>query len=138
TIVDHIIINRRADKLGYAKSCCILGLLMKEDANQLGDLSEAFSWIEKGANLGEPSAQSELGVMYLKGFGCNKNEQKGVELIQKAADQNVSIAQYQLGTLYTEGLGVERNSKKAIFWLSCAASSGLQEANTYLRENYKF
>ncbi len=48
---------------------------------------KAFEWYSKAAAQGDPSAQFNLGLMYLNGQGVQKDDIKAFEWYSKAAAQ---------------------------------------------------
>ncbi|WP_307781402.1 tetratricopeptide repeat protein [Psychrobacter sp. H8-1] len=55
------------------------------------------------ANQGNASAQYNLGVMYYKGKGVQKNNAKAVEWFKQAAKQGHTKSQYNLEIMYSNG-----------------------------------
>ncbi|WP_198022325.1 tetratricopeptide repeat protein [Candidatus Odyssella acanthamoebae] len=49
--------------------------------------------LQKAAEQGHAGAQSNLGGMYYKGEGVEKNAEKAVEWYQKAAEKGNALAQ---------------------------------------------
>jgi TPR repeat protein len=66
-------------------------------------------------------AQSNLGYMYGKGEGVEKDAVQAVSWFRKAAVQGVAEAQNNLGSMYNKGEGVQQNSQEAARWFRMAA-----------------
>ena len=100
--------------------------------------TQAASYLEKAANLGEFTSQSVLGSMYMKGEGVPQDYQKAKYWLEKSASQQFAPAQFGLGLMYYEGLGVAKDAKKAFFWVEKAATqgNGYEQARLKLGEMY--
>ena len=85
------------------------------------DYREAARWYRKAADLGDPIAQYNLGVMYRSGQGVPQNSSEAARWYQKAAEQGDPDAQKNLGDLYRRGEGVREDTRKAFSWYQKAA-----------------
>jgi TPR repeat protein len=56
------------------------------------DKAEAARWYRLSADQGDPDAQYNLGVLYLKGTGVPKDRDEAVRWFKKAAGQNHASA----------------------------------------------
>ena len=72
----------------------------------------AYKWYKKSASpnittreKGFADAQYNLGVMYLKGEGVDKNDKVSAKWFRMAAQQGHADAQYNLGLLFKPGKG---------------------------------
>jgi TPR repeat protein len=88
------------------------------------DYARAANLFTQAAQDGNARAQFELGRMYLKGLGVEKDCAATAAWIGKAASQNLAIAQTLFGTLYLKGLCVSRDNATAMSWYDKAASLG--------------
>lgn len=70
----------------------------------------------------------DLGKLYERGRGVNKNISKAVEWFQKAASAGHAYSQARLGVLYFEGRGVKQNYNKALKLLNAAAKKNVSSA----------
>lgn len=87
---------------------------------------------EKAASKENGNAIYNLGLMYYRGLGVEKNPIKAVEYIERAADKNIYNAIYDLGALYYNGeAGVEKDYQKAEFYFK-----KLPEDNKFNKANY--
>ncbi len=107
------------------------------DAYNNGDFRTSAKLILPLAKKGFAKAQYNLGVMYEKGNGVEKNLKKAKKWFQFAAEQGLSRAQYNLGLMYGKGNGVAKDYSKAIKWLSLAADQGNGKAQTNLGWMYE-
>jgi hypothetical protein len=69
------------------------------------DYKTAFELYTKLANEGDADAQTSLGYMYQVAQGCEKNDEKALELYEKAAEKKQPYALFNLAILYMNGLG---------------------------------
>ena len=65
--------------------------------NDEGDFDGAFEYLTKAAELGDMNAHNELGIMYEKGQGVEKDEEKAVYHYEKAAIGGDPYARNNLG-----------------------------------------
>ena len=110
----------------------------------------AFYWFSKSANLNLAIAQTELGLMYIKGKGTRKSGKKASYWFYRAAYQGNTeanhwlvvysnngnkYAQLNLGKLYKEKkLGNKNSYRLAKKWLEQSAKQGEVEAMLLLAE----
>lgn len=86
---------------------------------------EARRLLLKSAYLGEPSAQSILGVLYQSGFiGFNKDLAESFNWSLKAAEQGYMQAQFRVAEAYCTGQGVPLDEIIACEWYKKAAEQG--------------
>ena len=64
----------------------------------------------------------QLGVLYLNGWGVEKNPSETARWYSKAAEAEFAEAQYRLGQLYEKGLGVTQDFAKALNLYRAAAA----------------
>jgi uncharacterized protein len=89
------------------------------------DSKRAAALFEHAAKTQNHSAaQFNLGVLYERGEGVQKDLDTAVRWYEKAAQQNNPKAQYNLGFLLLEGFGVPKNPRAALQWLEKAAHQG--------------
>ncbi len=75
-----------------------------------------------------------LGVLYQKGEGVEKNLIKAAQLYTKACELKESFGCGALGMLYENGQGVEKDLRKATQFYSKACKLGNQKACEILKE----
>jgi TPR repeat protein len=88
------------------------------------DYARAANLFMQAAWDGNARAQFEVGRMYLKGLGVEKDCATTAAWIGKAANQNLAIAQTLFGTLYLKGLCVSQDIAAAKSWYAKAANLG--------------
>lgn len=97
---------------------------------------EVIEVIKIAAAHGYANAQHELGVMYQKGEGVEKNYVKAVAWYRKAAEQGHTTAQCALAFMYQDGRGVQQDYLQAACWRKKAAELGDQWAQFMLGNMY--
>ncbi|MDY3333314.1 MAG: SEL1-like repeat protein [[Actinobacillus] rossii] len=104
-----------------AQAMANLGVFYKE----LGDADNAFLWTNQAADLGNVSAETNLGFLYAYGIGVKANKEKALYWLKKAMDKKHSEAYFILGRIYEKGTSViEKSSLKAFELYSMAAHQG--------------
>lgn len=89
------------------------------------------------AKQGNKDAEYNIGVMYEKGRGVDRNPRKAVEWLSKAARQGHATAMAELGILYFEGEAIAADEAKAFALLSSAANQNIPSAQFYLGRIYE-
>jgi len=102
------------------------------DAYQRGDYETALREWEPLAKQGNPSAQSNLGLMYENGQGVLQDYKTAVKWYKLAAKQGFAVAQSNLGWMYDKGKGVPQDYKTAVKWYRLAAKQGDASAQSNL------
>lgn len=99
---------------------------------------EAADWDREreGADAGDPGAQTEVGLHYMKGGRVPQDEAEAVKWFRKAADQNHPEAQFSLGEAYRKGDGVAKDPAEAVKWFRLAADQGWHPAQAVLGQMY--
>jgi TPR repeat protein len=72
------------------------------------------------------------------GYGCNKDENEGVQLLRSCCEKNNGRALLSLGFCYEKGKGVPQNYEMAIGWYRKAAEQGYQKAQHALGLCYEY
>jgi TPR repeat protein len=106
------------------------------DAYNRKDYKEAVRLWQPLAEQGNAGAQSNLGNMYHKGLGVQRNFKEAVKWYRLSAEQGYAAAQYKLGWMYEKGVSVyypwmyeegervPRDDVLAYMWWSICGSSG--------------
>ncbi len=89
------------------------------------------------ATEGNVKAMYDVGKLYERGRGVNKDISKAAEWFQKAAIEGNTSAQARLGILYFEGRGVKQNYNKALKLLNSAAQANVPSALYQLANMYE-
>lgn len=109
------------------------------------DFPEAANWFEKSAAQGNPGAQAMLGIMYLWGYGVQRDNGlanswcgKSNDRLQQSALAGDPDAETILGRLYQWGCGVKQDSTQARSLFQKAADQGSGWAEDNLGIMYLF
>jgi TPR repeat protein len=87
-------------------------------------MADARKRFEKAAAEGNSSAQVNLAVCYLNGWGTQQNYGAGLHWLRMAAAQGDARSRTNLGILYLKGWGVRRDYEEAIRNFQFAAEHG--------------
>src|SRR5262245_17850115 len=114
----------------------IIFMLCFATSTTAGPLDDAAAAIRKGdyaiaqqilrplADKGDALAEFNLGQMYARGLGVQRDYTEAAAWLRKAADQGLAIAQLYLGLAYTDGDGVAQDDAEAAKWFRAAAERG--------------
>lgn len=102
-----------------------------------GDYVAALKEFNALASQGDASAEYNLGVMYMKGWGIAQDFKEAVKWFHLAAIQKNASAQYNLGLMYRNGQGLTQDDKEAVKWFRLAADQGNVLAQYNLGVMYK-
>ena len=107
-------------------------------ADKGGDAMAAARFYRAAADEGYPLAQTNLGVMYERGEGgLRRDDREAARLYQLAADQNFPAGQASLGTFYMAGRGgLRRDEAQAARLWRLAADAGNAQAQNNLGKLY--
>ena len=94
------------------------------DAYELGDYRKAYDIWLPFARAGDPTAQHNLGLMWLTGKGVAREPEQAALWFAQAADNGSASAATQLGLMHIRGLGVEKDYDRAAVLLDQAARGG--------------
>jgi len=102
------------------------------------NLTEAYEWARKAADLGYSDAATTIGIMYETGKGAPQNGTEASIWYRKAADDGNPTAMAYLGALYEAGNGVKQDYTEAMAWYRKGADAGNHDAMNaigYLYQN---
>jgi len=94
-----------------------------ENANGSTEKDGTQTSIRVLAYKGDPEAQYQLGMIYLRGDGVEVNGKLAVEWFRRSAEQGHKAAQLALADCYTYGWGVEVDESKAEYWRNLSYDS---------------
>jgi hypothetical protein len=89
------------------------------------------------ANSGNTEAQYDVGEMYERGRGVNRNMKQAFHWYLKAAEQGNTKGAFRTGLCYLKGEGVAKNLEKALKWFQKSAEKSYERANYYLGVMYE-
>jgi TPR repeat protein len=101
-----------------------------------GDFETAMEKWRPLALGGNPSAQTNIGVMYYQGRGVRRDPAEGVRWYKMAAMKGYPEAMYNLGVAHMNGLGAEKSAEEALRWYRLAAEGGYVSAQLLLGNMY--
>ncbi|MBK6472900.1 MAG: sel1 repeat family protein [Betaproteobacteria bacterium] len=80
------------------------------------------------AEGGDAKAQLQLGMVYMKGAGVERNPATALKWIQKSAEQGYAEAQHALGSIHQSGRATMKDYQLAFKWFEQAAEQNHAEA----------
>jgi TPR repeat protein len=86
------------------------------------------------AKAGDPKAQFDLGLCYVRADGVNKDNKEFFKWLTKSAEQGYAPAQCNLGRCYYYAMGIKKDYEEAVKWLTNAADQGDQLAKKELEK----
>jgi hypothetical protein len=89
------------------------------------------------AEAGDPKAQLQFGMAYLKGDGVDRDPAAAIKWIKRSAEQGHADAQYALGAMYHAGRGALQSFPLAFKWFELAAQQNHAEAQFSLGVMYR-
>lgn len=97
---------------------------------------QAKRYLHQAAQLGNAQAQTELGLMYLKGKKVEQDTALGLKYLEQAASQHNGLALNALGEALEQGIGIEANLDQAIQYYRKAAAQVNADAYSHLGRLY--
>ena len=110
-----------------------------DEANQYyqsKDYVPAFKEYEPLAKAGDDLAQTRLGIMYLNGYGVERNLKEAFTWFELAANKNYAEAQFFYAACMINGYGTYKNPEQAIPWFKKSAAQGNVRAQAVLSSLY--
>ncbi|MCP4474026.1 MAG: sel1 repeat family protein [Gammaproteobacteria bacterium] len=129
----HQFRNRKSHLIAYAQkpdSPCTARaqLILGHDYFTNYDYRQAHYWWTKAAMQQNADAQYDLGLLYHKGYGVKKDNDKTLEWWEKAAKNGEGAMQYKLAMAYLAGKVTKKNPQKAAYWMQQAATNNYRSA----------
>lgn len=117
-----------------------VGALLKSGMEyyQQQNYVEARKNFAAAAKLGNPEAQSMLGVIYDNGHGVATNYQEAMKWFRQGAQKGHAPAEFCLGVMYRDGHGVSQDYNEATKWIRKSAERGYDEAQFNLGLMYLY
>ena len=106
-------------------------LSMNNIGTNLNDINESFKLWKESAELGTKQAQYNLGLCYLYGKGCIKNENEAFNWFLKSAEQGFLNSIYNIGLMYRDGIGIEKNQIEAEKWCKIGSNTSKSLGHFY-------
>ena len=121
---------------GDSRAAYLLGDIYL-NAKDAIDYEKARKWLEKSASIGERDALYQMGVVYDKALGVERNLEQAVKWFKLAADQRDAQAQLNLGILHDpRANGIAKDPEMAAQWFVMSANNGNQRAKQILEKQY--
>lgn len=98
---------------------------------------DAIEWLMKAVELEYPTAIADLGVLYMNGWGIEKDGNKAFKYNKIAAEKGVAQGELNLGVCYEYGIGTNQDFREAVKWFRKAANKGVPDAENSLGVCYK-
>ena len=105
---------------------------MIEIDNPPRNFAKGIRQLSKSAEMGFPTAQATLGMIYFSGIGVKKNPELAVKWCSRAAREKLPLGMFYLGMAYSIGDGVAQNDDYALRWIRAAADRQLTMAQLTL------
>ena len=94
-----------------------------------------MKWFKKADELGVKKAANEIGILYDRGLGVNKNTKEAIKWYLKAANNDIPVSCYNLGIKYQYD---EKNYKLAKSWYIKAINLKYDNARYQLAKLYLY
>ena len=101
------------------------------------DVTEAVKLYFSAAEKGDPTAQSNMGVVYEYGIGVEKDYKEAIKWYRKAIENGSSHGMTNIGRMYEEGKGGRKSYIIAMDWYQKAAEHGYSEAMRWIGSLYE-
>ncbi|HEX8211217.1 MAG TPA: tetratricopeptide repeat protein [Longimicrobium sp.] len=101
------------------------------------EYAEALPIFTAAAEAGNPEAMGFLGIMYLNGFGTDKDHDMALKWLRRGATKRDARSMNALGIVYKDGLSVDRNYMVAKEWFLLAERNGYAEAMNNIGDMYR-
>lgn len=115
----------------YFYARCMLDGPLKKNAQK------AAHWFQQAIEGGYFAALCDLGQLYMRGDGVEKDIAKGEALCYEAAMKSAIDAQIFLGLFYSSGEFVDKDEQKSLHWLTIAAKKGHPKAQYQLAKMFQ-
>ena len=113
----------KSAELGNEHAVHMLGVIYRDYSDQVSlNYEKSFDYFLRGAKLGFGPSQNNLGWMYYKGEGTQKNISEAIYWLTKAVDQGEVFAYGSLGTVRLEGNGFIQDDVETYKLFKLAAS----------------
>ncbi|MCM1120414.1 MAG: hypothetical protein NC543_13755 [bacterium] len=121
-------------KKGAERGYPIHQAIYADELEKAGRNEEALYWYRQAAEGGHPGAYSDMGNMYYKGIGTQKDEVYAVQCFEKDIPFGVTRAYDMLGRAYLQGRGVAQDYAKAYNYLYQGYNKGSRWGVFYLAQ----
>lgn len=98
---------------------------------------QLFQLFLRGAEKRDPVMQDYVGLLFLYGFGTERNYNKCVDWFRESAKQGYALAQHHLGHCYEFGYGVVKDLTEALKLYQTSYNHGIRLAHHALGRFYQ-
>ena len=128
-------LRARADG-GDASAMDVLGCAYRDGTHGLKkDLTQAFTWLKRSADLKNVHGLTSCGILYLDGRGVERSHIRGFIMLGEAAALGSEHACGVLGLFNAEGLnGLDKDQQEATRWYREMQKCGLRNSVEEYRE----
>lgn len=95
-------------------------------------MGKSFECFKKAADQGDANGLYNLGMCYLRGYGCQSDQSLAFKYLRTSAEKGHAEAINNIGGFYRDGIVVEKNLESAAKFFERSASLG----NDYGQFNY--
>jgi len=107
--------------------------------DHVGDEAKALAWMRQAAELGNPIAQSNLGIVYAHGvWTADQDFEQALYWLHLGAAEGRGNALATIGNLYYRGQGVEQCYETAAMWYRKAVESYLPPVQAFYNLAYLY
>lgn len=122
---------------GNTKAMVMIGLYYAQGITVEKDQNKSNEWMAKAAELGDATAELNMGIGYKIGLGdLKKDDAVAIKWFKSAAEKGQPQAQYELGVAYQYGSGIKRDLERAREWYLKAAEQNHSAAQNNLAGIY--
>ncbi|MGA6114335.1 MULTISPECIES: tetratricopeptide repeat protein [Agrobacterium] len=89
--------------------------------------AKARDWLMRAAKAGYDTAQVDLGIWLVNGFGGERNLDEGFRWLYGAAQRGNVVAQNKVAHLYIQALGTRPDAVEAAKWYVLSRRAGLKD-----------
>lgn len=135
-VIEHLIHSKMMKIVQWMIILVCIGYASSIFADELNGNEPQKSFWETytSALRGDKVSQFNVGVIYERGIGVDKNQSMAANWYLKAAEQGHVDAQYNIAIMYVTGRGVDQNTTAGMMWLASAAKHGDKESRKLLLE----
>lgn len=119
----------RSAELESAAAMDMVGVYYRDGLYVKKDTAKAAKWFNRAIEKNFRCSYCNLGMLYNKGDGVEKNINRAIELLQHASDLQLGVASHNLATIYHLNNDF-RDVSKAAYYYKLAIEQGYSSATT--------
>ena len=113
----NVLDDYREKSMKHEKVLYSLGCMFKEGSIVQKDVTKAFEYFQKAANIGSAASWCNLGIMHEE----NKDYPNAMNAYMNAAYKGDAEGSCRLARMYEDGIGVDKDDSMALNWYIKAA-----------------